>query len=49
MLTGKNLLASMARTLNNFKTDDLGMSFKRTVMGSFIHLVCVYAGCDQFF
>ena len=39
----------MARTLNNFKTDDLGMSFKRTVMGSFIHLVCVYAGCDQFF
>ena len=39
----------MARTLNNFKTDDLGMSFKKTVMGSFIHLVCVYAGCDQFF
>ena len=32
-LTGKSLLAEIATRSNNFKIDDLGMSFKRTVVG----------------
>ena len=33
MLTGKNLVAKTATTLNNFKIDDPSISFKRTVRG----------------